>query len=174
MSRDKDNRIEPVCKFGPGGDFVSFWPPESSPDARHSPGSLADLLGTISELMNAMLGTNRRSGLPGFSSASTNTYHPTGETFCLKEKLEYAVKNSKAENDAGSAHPATDAVIKSNRLLSTEPMLFADACGAGLRIGHKPKHRIRTYRRTSKKRPAFGLPGQGSLFETDFESAKSA
>jgi len=25
---DGHNQVEPVCKFGPGGDFVSFWPDE--------------------------------------------------------------------------------------------------------------------------------------------------
>jgi hypothetical protein len=29
MNNGRDERIEPVCKFGPGGDYVSFWPPGS-------------------------------------------------------------------------------------------------------------------------------------------------
>ncbi|UCE99569.1 MAG: hypothetical protein JSV82_00405 [Planctomycetota bacterium] len=28
MDRRLSEQIEPVCKFGPGGDFVSFWPDE--------------------------------------------------------------------------------------------------------------------------------------------------
>ena len=28
--RDNLNNNEPVCKFGPGGDFVSNWPPHSN------------------------------------------------------------------------------------------------------------------------------------------------
>lgn len=28
MNRYLREQIEPVCKFGPGGDFVSFWPAE--------------------------------------------------------------------------------------------------------------------------------------------------
>ena len=26
---DEENRIEPLCKFGPGGDFVTSWEVES-------------------------------------------------------------------------------------------------------------------------------------------------
>jgi len=120
---DKDKQVEPLCKFGPGGDFISVWPTESA------------------------------------------------ELPQRKGKLKHAVKNSEADKSAYAA-PAT--VIKSDSYICGEPMLFADDWRIGVRDGHKSKHRIRTYRRIAKKRPALGLSGQGSLFETNFKIAKTA
>jgi len=58
--------------------------------------------------------------------------------------------------------------------LSSEPMLFPDDCRISIRTGHKPKHGVRAYRRTAKKGPARGLSRQGSLFKSDFKSARTA
>ena len=57
MDRDKDKQIEPVCRFGPGGDFVSVWPGE----AVRSPGlwlsSFSKLTGSIAERITALFGS---------------------------------------------------------------------------------------------------------------------
>jgi len=42
MISDREKQAEPLCKFGPGGDFVAAWEPESS----HRPNVLARLLGS--------------------------------------------------------------------------------------------------------------------------------
>ena len=98
--------IEPVCKFGPGGDFVSVWPRDTKgagpADARSSLGSQGSV------------------GLSG------------------------------------------------------QTLLFTDVRVSGSRAGHKPKHHIQAYRRTATKKPAEGSPPQGTLFETNSRSARTA
>ncbi len=129
MDADRDKQIEPLCKFGPGGDFVSIWPKESIVSSQELPNCLGKLLSSVSKTIST---------------------------------------------SADSVYLAPTTVTKSNRFVSGEPMLFPDDCRISLRTGHKPKPRIRAYRRTAKKRPAFGSSVQGSLFETDFKGAKTA
>ena len=146
-----NNQTEPVCKFGPGGDFVSVWPPQSSELPQPSSNSLTKLLTSLREIIAASLGSD-------FNTAP-------------KESLEYAVENNKAHKPA---YPPTTAAAKSDLLLSGQPMLFPDHCRISLRTDHKPKHHIRASHRTAKKRPPLCLSGQGSLFEPDRKSAKTA
>jgi hypothetical protein len=94
MRRQADGQAEPLCKFGPGGDFIAVWQPE------------------------------------------------------------LVARSSKTDNTVDSA-PAT--TIEDSGVLPREPMLFPDNSRIGSRIKHKPKYRVRTYRRAAKKRPAFRL-----------------
>ena len=110
---DGHNQVEPVCKFGPGGDFVSFWPCE-----------------------------------PGDVQA------PTEPISVRKANIRYPVKS-------GSD-------------ICSQALLFSDDGWVKLRTGHKPKARIRAYRRIANKRPTLNPVGQGSLFEADFKGAKTA
>ena len=130
MDSRLNKQIEPVCRFGPGGDFISVWPSEPQ----------------------------------RFSLASKNIPF-------RKEILEYTAGTTRAN---GPAYPAPATVIKGDSLFPDEPMLFTDDWRVGLRAGHKPKHHIRAYRRAVKKRPALVLAGQGSLFDANFKSAKTA
>ena len=111
MRRQADEQVEPLCKFGPGGDFIAIWQPE----------------------------------LLAGSSKTDNTINPT---------------------------PV--AAIEDSGVLSRQPMLFPDNSRTGSPIKHQPKYRVRTYRRAAKKRPAFRLSEQGSLFEPDLASARTA
>jgi hypothetical protein len=88
------------------------------------------------------------------------------------EKFDYGATGNKGWGR--SAHSATVAHIEDGGGFSGEPMLFANDSGTGVRIRYKPKHRIRAHRTASKKRHAVGIAGQGSLFEIDFRSAKTA
>jgi len=38
MRDNQNNKNEPVCKFGPGGDFISNWPNE--PEVAHEPAAI--------------------------------------------------------------------------------------------------------------------------------------
>lgn len=167
MESRLNKQIEPICKFGPGGDFVSVWPKEPTFSLKPAPNRLTKLLNSIAEIINATLGSE-------FDSATevpTDIAPETNRILYHEEKLKYAAKNTKADKPA---YPTAATVIKNNRRLSSEPMLFADDWGVGGRAGHKSKHHIRAYRRTAKKRPALSLPGQGSLFEANFKSARTA
>jgi len=148
MSSNEDKQIEgvpePVCRFGPGGDFVWVWPRESALSAQ--PGGLSRLLGWLSEVIHKPPGSD-------------------------KGQLDYASENSKAGR---AAYASSATTITANRRIQFEPMLFADDWRVSARAEHKPKHRIRTHRRAAKKRPAHDQWRQGSLFELDLQSARTA
>ena len=59
MSRVPDNQFEPLCRFGPGGDFVSAWPSESQKQPlRPAANGLSKLLDVISEIISAVVGSD--------------------------------------------------------------------------------------------------------------------
>ncbi len=142
MNTHLHKQSEPVCKFGPGGDFVTVWPKEPTLPPQPAANHFAKLLASIDEIITALLGSE------------FNT----------------------AEAHAGNTHRPTPApVIKSDSLFPpVQPMLFPGDWGIAARTGHKTKRCIRAYHRTAKRRPALSLPTQGSLFETNFKSKKTA
>ena len=138
---------EPLCRFGPGGDYVSFWPGEGEEINDGQSQQLTRLLTGLAEIIGAITGTGQ------------------------KGKLDYAVKEDDGQL---SVDAETATIIKGDFRIQDEPMLFTDDRGTGGRTGHKPKHRIRTHKRTSKKRSSSGQSGQGTLFEADFKSTRIA
>lgn len=167
MNSSTNNRTESVCKFGPGGDFVSVWPGESEPSSQPAKDGLSRLLVTLGEIISSLLGSGVRPQAPGPRSLKYRIIDP-------KEKSGYTAKIAELDKPAYSPVRQRQATAKSNSLLSIEPRLFTDDWRAGIRAGRKPKHRIRAFRRTVKKRHAAVLSEQGSLFETNFKSAKTA
>jgi len=162
MKDDRNERTEPVCKFGPGGDYVSFWPPGSYELPRLSTNSLTKVLLSLSKIIENLVGSESGNILAG---RAANRF------VCGKGDFEDVVKSSTTDKPG---HPASNAVIKDDRAGPGEPMLFADDWRAGGRAGHKPKHHIRAHRRTAKKRVSVSLSGQGSLFELDLQGAGTA
>jgi len=167
MNSRLNMKNEPVCKFGPGGKFVSVWPPEAPMSIEVSSNRLTRLLATMSEIITALLGSE---------FGVTSDSHPDIERSMdwilhRKGRLEYAVENNKVPK---SANPTAATIVKSNRLLSDEPMLFADDCRISFRAADKPSHSLRAHRRASKKKPDFSCAGQGSLFEADLQIARTA
>jgi len=157
MKPEKERQTEPLCKFGPGGDFVAAWEPKPSECAE----VVARLLSSAVEALAAALGLK----------CSTPPICPNEQTDFHMEKPKDAIETStdRDSTDAASAPaPANDSRF------SAEPLLFPDLVRNGIRIKHKPKHRIRTSHRASKKGAAFRIPKQGSLFEGQFPRARIA
>ena len=154
---------EPVCRFGPGGDFISVWPGESSGLSQSAPNSLTKVLSSIAEIIATMLGPE-----PHASSAISGYAE---KDFAEEGKKKYGRKDSKAESTADTASAT---IIKSDSFISDEPKLFADDRRISIRDVHKQKHRIRAYRRASKKRTTFRSAGQGTLFKADFKCTRTA
>ena len=81
---------------------------------------------------------------------------------------------------SGSIQPgdtlmAADTSVKSSIILHhNETILFPEDTQIHTRTSHKPKHRIRTYRRTAKKSSASRPAGQGLLFDDNFKRIKTA
>ena len=167
MNNRLNEQIRPICRFGPGGDFISVWPQEPTALPKLPTNRLTKLLASISEIITVLIGPEVDDAL----AESMDIHHPTGLILRQKEKLEYEIETGETDKSAYTT-PITD--IKNDSRISGEPMLFSDDSRISIRIGHKPKHRIRAYRRAAKKRPAPSLSGQSSLFEVDFKSARTA
>ena len=71
MDSDADKQFEPVCRFGPGGDFVSIWP-ESSEFQLPSQSRLLKVLACLNEIIGGLLGSEFNQ-----SSAATAKTQPT-------------------------------------------------------------------------------------------------
>lgn len=136
MDNGINKEFEPVCRFGPGGDFVSIWPESSG--AQQS--RLLKVLACLNEIIAGVLGSE-------FDRPSA------------------AVPR---------AQPIPTVRFGQLQKSQAQPMLFPDDSRIGLRAAHKPRHRIRTHRRTVKKRPRIGPDEQGLLFASDIKIARTA
>jgi hypothetical protein len=163
---ERNRQAGPICKFGPGGDFIAIWQPEPSESSEVS-NCLVKLLISAVEALDVVIDLKRISSYVPLRKA----FCSDELTVCHKEKVINAVENSKADNTVDSAPTAT---IENGSSFPREPKLFPNLSRNGIRIKHKPKHNIRTYRRTAKKRSTFRLSKQGSLFESQFQSAQTA
>jgi hypothetical protein len=160
----KYDPAEPLCKFGPGGDFVYCWPPK----ADMQPSSLTKMLNKLVPLVTSQPAQMPQTHEPEPAAKPAEQTHKIIES---KGEFENAVNDNQGDKPT-DAPPAT--IIKGDSLFTGQPLLFPDDSRACRTAKHKPKHRVRTHRRVAKKKPPQGLPGQGSLFETDFKSAKTA
>ena len=156
---------EPVCKFGPGGDFVREWPArKKAPKQKENP--LGEVLATIAEI----LGTTIRPELP----AAVDGHWDIGINKLFKGNP-FKEETSGADNRSNrNDQSASTGSFKSNSNVRAEPLLFADDRRAGRKVKRKPNYRIRTYRSTSKKRVSSQCKGQGTLFEINGASQPAA
>jgi len=159
-------KAEPLCKFGPGGDFIATWQPTLS-ESSSSSNWLRRVLTFTLEPLALLLGLK-----PGSPSVHTGHAVAVNEfTAHDEERIPNGVRNIRVDRPFDAAATGTAAA---DCLFPAQPLLFPDHRRTGLRIRHKPQHGVRTYRRTAKKRPALWLPEQGSLFEIDLPSARTA
>ena len=163
MRPDKERQAEPLCKFGPGGDFVAAWEPEPSERLE----TLARLIGSAVDALTAIFGLKRTD----IDAPSSSIISSKETTVRHTETTNDAIENSTAPDstDAASAPAFAD-----DSTFSAEPLLFPDLVRNGIRIKHKPKHHIRASHRAAKKGAAFRIPKQGSLFEGQFARARIA
>lgn len=167
MRPERNRQIEPLCKFGPGGDFVAAWPPERSKTSEMS-NLFVRLLESAFEVVAVLV--EKGSGAFSAKHAPIRSNKRLLTPF-LKERV---IDEAEISRIGDTAHAKAIAVATNGRAFSAEPMLFPDPGGNGVRIKHKPKHRIRAYRRVAKKGSAVRFAEQGSLFESQFRSAKTA
>lgn len=157
MKPDKERQTEPLCKFGPGGDFVVVWEPKPSEYAE----IVASSLSSAVKALAAGFGLKR-----------------SPPPICPNEKTDFHMEKPKDAIEISTARDSTDAASApapaNDRKFSAEPLLFPDLVRNGIPIKHKPKHRIRTSHRAAKKGAAFRIPKQGSLFEGQFTRARIA
>ncbi len=165
---DKNKRFNndknfPVCRFGPGGDFVQdYWPDKTESQAPRQP--IGSLLKAIAKMLDAVITEEllQNSTIEKINLAINGAQ--------LTADLENEIDIDKSiEFDAPSV-----AGLEADRQLQKEPLLFDNASGTGAIAGHKPTDGIRARRGSKRKRSAFSAPWQGSLFESYPQSAKVA
>jgi hypothetical protein len=169
--RMKRNRIyndldkgDPICKFGPGGDFVSEWPVRGnkSPIAMENP--LSKVLATIAE----MIGTK----IPPELLTVKDVKPDTSIKKLIKSNLEK--EKQPGEKSSRTNNASSTAGTKANSKLRGQPMLFSDVRRACRTVRRKSHYRIRTYRSSSRKRTSQQFKGQGTLFEINGSSQSAA
>jgi len=166
MVAQRTRQVEPLCKFGPGGDFEVTWQPEP-PEVFEVSNRMLRLLSATLEVLIVLLGI-RRSGAGVYWA---NTADRNG---VIDFDLEKARNASQYGNNQDTTHTPATAVADNGGAFSGKQMLLPYVGRDGVRVTHKPKHGIRTYRRAAKKRSAFRFAKQGSLFEGQLASAKTA
>jgi hypothetical protein len=150
MEREKTINIGPVCKFGPGGEYISNWPDEWEIVTDQPQGAMAKLLNMIYGMVESLRGTTGEQGIPYYVSKNRSTALP---------------RRTDAQAGPGPEH---------NHGFSEQILLFADDWRAGRPAGYKQNNRIRAHRAVAKKRPYIPAGGQNSLFDSQLESAKTA
>ena len=158
-------RIGPVCRFGPGGDYESVWPGDWMEQATQPKNAIGRLLDVIAGMTDVLRGGNR-------------CVEVTGPIDIEQENKSYESDQRGAGVRRG-AYAEAGSATKHNRGVSEEPGLFADDWRISSAVKHKPNNRIRAHRTTAKKRTCVGSAvsfdeGQGTLFELDFKGAKTA
>lgn len=149
----------PLCRFGPGGDYVREWGGGGKPIVEGDVGNrLFKILAGIADMIGATVD-------PGIlADMSVDGPGDFGPVFVsgVKEGSCDGADGIRSERDAEAAGGAS-----ADRRVSGQAMLFGDnggGCGGGRR---KSNHRIRAHRKSAKKRVVSQVEGQGTLFEVD-------
>jgi len=160
------NKGAPLCKFGPGGDYVDEWDAPSVLGPQPKESHLGQVLTVIAELIGATVQPEMLTEIACVLPVEAEIEKPLPKKISFQEN---ATDGSQHTNHAQATRNAT-----AGRKLSKEPMLFCDDWGAGGGAKHQPNHRIRTHRRASRKRTAGSVNGQGTLFTIDQLGRKTA
>lgn len=166
MDINREKEFEPLCRFGPGGDFINDWPGDYADLSKLSSNRLGRILNSLSEIIAALLSSEHIR--PATAQIEERSLREAAAA--QKEKTDYGSESESSTSD----HTPPIRVIKSNSQLPGEPLLFADDWRISGTTANKPKHRIRTHHRTSRKRASIRLTRQGTFFESDFKGARTA
>ncbi len=152
-----DDGKQPLCKFGPGGDYVYNWPGENDALTTAGRNSLGRVLSALAQIIGATINCELLSELQSDADAEIKN---AVKGKLPKEKTESANKKPPKPN-----YSATIRGAKENKTFPAQPMLFADNGRTCRRVRHKQTHRVRAHRRTPRKRATDKIKGQGTLFE---------
>lgn len=163
----KSNRFEnensPLCKFGPGGEYVSTWPGNGKNYSEKNCNAISKILSTIAGILGAAI----KIDLLGEMETQVEAEAVIIQTIA-EDKITGKYELSKPTNNSTST-----CSTKSDSSLRNEMLLFADDCGISKPAKRKSNNRVRTHRRASRKKAAGWDKGQGTLFET-YETSQSA
>jgi|GEM_PF-3566838 len=162
----------PICRFGPGGDFVTDWPVGTAGKvSKASRRPIGTVLKAIAKMLDAVITEE----LLNSSTIEKINLAINGESEISNFKSQISNMENKIDvNKSDESNASTTAGIEAGGQLQTQPMLFDNASGTGTIAGNKQNIHIRTHRRVKRKKTAFSQPWQGSLFESYSQSSKVA
>ncbi len=162
-------RDEPICKFGPGGDYVRTWSPKTT--GKGDPvGAVENPLRRVLERLADIIGANVN--MASVSGIGVEGPREIGACEIVNEEREEDQVAADNESPTGNAETIGDA--GAHPAVRAEPLLFADDSRVGSGGRRKSNYRIRAHRKTARKRAAPKIDGQGTLFETDCTSQSAA
>jgi hypothetical protein len=184
MECEKIINIGPICRFGPGGEYVTNWPFfADATKGRSARGELACPELACGELVEPVEGVESvewedpTSPPQGVLTKLLNMLAGMIEALrgnMSEQGMFYYVSKDRSIEQPRRTYASAGSVIKHNRWLCDQPGLFADDWRAGANVKHKPNHGIRARRATAKKGTCF-TPAEGlTLFDADSKSAKTA
>lgn len=158
---------EPICKFGPGGDYVRAWPGKAG--GNPSPAAENPLRKVLESLADIIRGR-----VDIASVGDIRIEGPQEVSVCeiVNEKREE--NHVATDKQPGTGYAETTGNTQAHPAVRAEPLLFADDSRVGAGGRRKSNHRIRAHRKTAKKRAAQKIDGQGTLFEIDCTSQSAA
>lgn len=162
-------RDEPICKFGPGGDYVRTWPPKAAGKA-DGVGAAENPLRKVLERLADIIGANVNIA----SISGIGVDGPQEIAACQIVNEEREEDHVATGNESGTGNAETIGDAQAHPAVRAEPLLFADDSRAGSGGRRKSNYRIRAHRKTARKRAAQKIDGQGTLFETDCTSQSAA
>jgi hypothetical protein len=151
----------PLCRFGPGGDYVKNWPAGTYKAKQRPIGSVLD---TIAKMLDTVISDEL------MANSTIEKIHSAIQNAQLSDSMEYEIEYEKSNHVNAAA--VTGAKISEQ--FTAEPMLFDNAAGAFGHSGNKQNNGVRAHRKLKRKRPAFGRDWQGSLFDAHQQSVKVA
>jgi hypothetical protein len=153
-NKNLNRQIEPACKFGPGGEFVSPWPGLADGVYCVSTGPLSRLLAKIASLMRP-------------ASPATTSEQEISQQYQPQEPPDY-------ETSPAIPYPASIRNTEISSRISEPSMLFTDDRRTGSGNGNKSNNRVRAHKRAAKKSLTLDLYRQGSLFNSDLTGLRIA
>jgi hypothetical protein len=157
---------QPLCKFGPGGEYVYNWPGENADLANANKNALGKVLRALAQIIGATINCELLAELQSDAAAEIKD---AVKDKLPKEKTESAYKKHTKPNYSPTIRGA-----KANKTVPAQPMLFGDNGRTCRRVRHKQTNRLRAHRRTSRKKTPCQIKGQGTLFEINGKSQSAA
>ena len=139
--------LGPICKFGPGGEYISDWPAVPLYSAAISQ---PNPLGRVLEMITRMIGK------PPLGHLAVTQTRRQADADTQKIIQTHREKYERAAKQDSSAYAAPIAAIGNNSPFSGEPTLFRDHTGTCVADQNKPNYRVRASRRSAKKRSSLG------------------
>ncbi len=162
---------EPICKFGPGGDYVRVWPGKAGGKG-DAVGAVENPLRKVLERLADIIGANIN--IASVSGVGVDGPREIGACEIVNEKEEREENHVAADNESGTGNAETIRDTQAHPAVRAEPLLFADDSRVGAGGRRKSNYRIRAHRKTARKRAAQKIDGQGTLFEIDCTSQSAA